>query len=258
MLSRNQVKQIQSLKQKKFRDLYHQFLVEGSKLVSEILNSNFRIISVYALTDWVKRNEPGLLSRNISCIEISEDDMARITALSSPSPALAIVEIPETPELPSGLVNDLVLVLDDIKDPGNLGTIIRIADWFGIDSIICSENTVELYNPKVVQATMGSLVRVKVSYADLPKFLDSLDSKVKIYGTLMEGENIYSASLEPAGIIIIGSESFGISMQVQGKITHKINIPSFSPGPVMREHAESLNASIATAIVCSEFRKRKT
>ena len=155
MLSRNQVKHVQSLRQKKFRDVHRQFLAEGSKLVTEILESSLKIINIYASADWLKYNENMLLSKKIPFLEISEGEMERITALSSPSPALAIAEIPAV-SIPPAIINDLVLVLDDIKDPGNLGTIIRIADWFGIELIICSENTVDLYNPKVIQATMGS------------------------------------------------------------------------------------------------------
>jgi TrmH family RNA methyltransferase len=256
MLSRNQVKHIHSLKQKKFREIHRQFLAEGSKLVLEILESPYKVIAVYALADWLKSNENILLSKKVPFTEISEGEMERITALSSPSPALAIVEIPATSILPATAIHDLVLVLDDIKDPGNLGTIIRIADWFGIESIICSENTVDLYNPKVIQATMGSVTRVRVAYFNLPEFLSSMDPAIKIYGTFPEGENIYSIPLDPKGIILIGSESTGISPEVAYKVTDKISIPSYSPATGRGDHAESLNASIAAAIVCSEFRRR--
>jgi RNA methyltransferase, TrmH family len=255
LLSNNQVKHIQSLKQKKFREIHRQFLAEGSKLVLAILESPCKIIAVYALADWLKRNEKNLLSKKISFTEISEVEMERITALSSPSQVLAIAEIPETPILPVPAFHNLVLLLDDIKDPGNLGTIIRIADWFGIESIICSENTVDLYNPKVIQATMGSVARVSVHYLNLPEYLSSLDPAIKIYGTFPEGENIYSIQLDPDGIILIGSESFGISPEVALKVTNRISIPYYS-NDAGRDHAESLNASIATAIICSEFRRR--
>ncbi len=255
MLSRNQVKHIQSLKQKKFREINRQFLAEGSKLVLEILESKYKVIAVYALAGWLKGNEKILLSKKTPFTEISEGEMERITALSSPSPALAIAEIPATQILPFAAIHDLVLVLDDIKDPGNLGTIIRIADWFGIESIICSENTVDLYNPKVIQATMGSVARVRVHYFNLPEFLSTVDPAIKIYGTFPEGEIIYFMHLDPKGIIIIGNESTGISPEIASKVTDKISIPSYSPA-TRRDHAESLNASIAAAIVCSEFRRR--
>jgi len=256
MLSRNQVKHIHSLKQKKFREIHRQFLAEGSKLILEIIESPYKVIAVYALADWLKSNENILLSKKVPFLEISEGEMERITALSSPSPALAIAEIPAMPILPVAAINDLVLVLDDIKDQGNLGTIIRIADWFGIETVICSENTVDLYNPKVIQATMGSVTRVRVAYFNLPEFLSSMDPAIKIYGTFPEGENIYSIPLDPKGIILIGSESTGISPEVAYKVTDKISIPSYSPATGRKDHAESLNASIAAAIVCSEFRRR--
>jgi TrmH family RNA methyltransferase len=256
LLSRKQVKHIHSLRQKKFREIHRQFLAEGSKLVTEILESQYKVVTVYALADWLNRNENILHSKNIPFTEISKGEMDRITALSSPSPVLVIAEIPATPIIPATAIHDIILVLDDIKDPGNLGTIIRIADWFGIESIICSENTVDLYNPKVIQAAMGSVARVSVAYLNLPEFLSSLDPVIKIYGTFPEGENIYSVKLDPKGIILIGSESSGISPEVVSKVTDKISIPSYATVTV-RDHAESLNASIATAIVCSEFRRRK-
>ena len=256
MLSRNQVKHIRSLKQKKFREIHRQFLAEGSKVVSELLESSFKVINIYALSDWLKHNESLLLSKEITYLEVSEGEMERITALSSPSPALAIAEIPIMP-IPPAVVNDLVLVLDDIKDPGNLGTIIRIADWFGIEMVINSKNTVDLYNPKVIQATMGSFLRIRVTYTNLSEFLSSVDPTIKIYGSFPTGENIYSLKLGSKGIILIGSESSGISTEIVSKVTDKISIPSFAKASGNRYHAESLNASIAAAIICSEFRRRK-
>ena len=255
MLSGKQVKHIHSLKLKKFREIHRQFLAEGSKLVMEIIDSPYKIVVVYALSSWLQRHEKILLAKKIPYTGISEGEMGKITTLSSPSPVLAIAEIPVAPILSVPAIDDLVLVLDDIKDPGNLGTIIRIADWFGIGSVICSENTVDLYNPKVIQATMGSVARVRVIYLSLPGFLSSVDPAVKIYGAFPDGEDIYSIPLDPKGIIIIGSESNGISPEVNSKITGRISIPSYSPDNG-RTHAESLNASIAAAIICSEFRRR--
>lgn len=255
LLSGNQLKHVHSLKQKKFREIHRQFLAEGSKLVKEILESPFRVISVYAMAEWLKSNENSLLSKNIPFLEVSEKEMARITALSSPSPVLAIAEIPEQ-TIPDNITG-LVLALDDIRDPGNLGTIIRIADWFGIASVICSENTVDLYNPKVIQATMGSIFRVKVASVNLTEFLSSLPADTKIYGTFTRGENIYSARLDAKGIILIGNESSGISPGLTEKVTDRICIPSHAGSGSHGDHAESLNASIAAAIICSEFRRRK-
>jgi len=255
LLSSNQVKHINSLKQKKFREIHRQFLAEGSKLVKEILESQYKVLNVYAIADWLKQNEDIVLSNQVSFVEVSLGEMERITALSSPSSALAVAEIPEMTG-PPALINDLVLVLDDIRDPGNLGTIIRIADWFGIKTIICSENTVDLYNPKVIQATMGSAFRINIFYTDLKKFLSSLSPKVKIYGTFTQGESIYSTPLEDQGIIIIGNESSGISKEISLNVTDRISIPAYIKDNRHIDHAESLNASIATAIICSEFRRR--
>ena len=255
MLSGNQLKHINSLKQKKFREIHHQFLAEGSKLVKEILESQYKVINVYAIAEWLNQNEDILLSKQISFQEVSLGEMERMTALSSPSPVMAVAEIPEMISLPEK-IQDLVLVLDDIRDPGNLGTIIRIADWFGLKTIICSKYTVDLYNPKVIQATMGSAFRVKLLYADLNKFLNSLPPGIKIYGTFAQGENIYSAPLEKQGVIIIGNESSGISKDISLKVTDRISIPPYVKDNSHNYHAESLNASIATAIICSEFRRR--
>jgi RNA methyltransferase, TrmH family len=255
LLSSNQVKHINSLKQKKFREIHRQFIAEGSKLVKEIIESQYKVLNVYAIADWLKQNENILLSDQVSFVEVSLGEMERITALSSPSPALAVAEIPEMTSLPA-FMNDLVLALDDIRDPGNLGTIIRIADWFGIKTIICSENTVDLYNPKVIQATMGSAFRINIFYADLKEFLASLSPEVKVYGTFSQGENIYSAPLDQQGIIIIGNESSGISNEISLKVTDRISIPAYITADPHPNHAESLNASIATAIICSEFRRR--
>jgi len=255
LLSSNQVKHINSLKQKKFREIYRQFLAEGSKLVKEILESQYKVLNVYAIADWLKQNEDILLSNQVSFVEVSLGEMERITALSSPSPALAVAEIPEMTGPPT-LINDLVLALDDIRDPGNLGTIIRIADWFGIKTIICSESSVDLYNPKVMQATMGSAFRINIFYTDLKKFLSSLSPEVKIYGTFAQGDSIYSTPLEKQGIIIIGNESSGISNEISLKVTDRISIPAYIKDSRHTDHAESLNASIATAIICSEFRRR--
>ena len=256
MLSRNDIKHIQSLRQKKFRDLHRQFVAEGSKLVLEIAEGPFRVINVYALGGWLEKHELVLREKKILFTEVTEEEMERITALSSPAPSLALAEIPEANCLPVPPVHELVLALDDIRDPGNLGTIIRIADWFGIRCVVCSEQTVDLFNPKVIQATMGSVARVRVDYCNLPDFLSSMDAITKIYGTFPEGENIYHKQLEPEGIILIGNESSGISEEVASHVTDRISIPSWSPGDRRDDHAESLNASVATAIVCAEFRRR--
>lgn len=252
MLSKNRIKFIHSLKRKKFRETHHRFLVEGSKLVLDLLRSPYSISEIFVTHSWIAEKVQEVIQRKVPVTEITEAEMEKITSLSTPSPVLAIVEIPAAVPDVTGIAGDLVLMLDDIRDPGNLGTIIRIADWFGIRTIICSENTVDLYNPKVVQSTMGSIAKVDVFYRDLKKFLEDLPHNIKIYGTFLDGENIYTGILENKGIVIIGNESNGISGDVSHFVSNRLCIPAFTPG----KPPDSLNASVATAIVCSEFRRR--
>jgi RNA methyltransferase, TrmH family len=256
MLSRNQVKHIHSLKLKKQREKQKQFIAEGSKLVLDLLASDYHICELFATSEWINLHSDFFHAKKLLPVSVREDELSRITVLTTPSPVLAIVSIPETVINPGSFTSKLILALDDIRDPGNLGTIIRIADWFGISAVICSETTVDLYNPKVVQATMGSIARVPVYYTNLESFLSGLKETVKIYGSFLEGENIYTMELPEKGVIVIGNESNGISGNVAKFITGKIHIPSFSDGRGSGTHAESLNASVATAILCSEFKRR--
>ncbi len=255
MISINQVKFIQSLKQKKFREIHDQFIAEGSRLVLDLISSRFVVKEVFAEQQWISLNRAILGANNISFTLVSESEMSRISALSSPSPVLSIVTIPEAAELPSSFQDEIILMLDDIKDPGNLGTIVRIADWFGIGTIICSENMVDLYNPKVVQATMGSIARVKAIYANLGDFLQQIKGSTEVFGTFMSGENIYSCNLPSSGIIVIGNESNGISKEVSEYVNTRLQIPSFANNNAPSA-PESLNAAVATAIVCAEFRRQ--
>ena len=235
MISKNEIKQVKALAQKKFRDERGLFVVEGEKMVAEALASGFEVVNIYRQSD------------------IGEEAMERITMLSSPSPVLALVRIPAPEPLPE-TADGLVLALDGLRDPGNVGTIIRLADWFGIDRIIASPDTVDIYNPKVVQATMGSIFRVRFSYCDLPPVLGALKGKgVRIYGTFLDGDDIYRSPLGAEGVVVMGSESHGISPAVEACVTDRLHIPSFSRGA---RAAESLNVAIAAAITCSEFRRR--
>ncbi|MBQ0024326.1 MAG: RNA methyltransferase [Bacteroidales bacterium] len=238
MISRSETSLIRSLSRKKFRDSEGLFVVEGEKLVQEALDSGYEVVKIFRTSD------------------IGEDAMARITMLSSPSPVLAVVRQKPRQEPPEP-GNDLVLALDSVRDPGNMGTIIRIADWFGIKDIAASEDCVEIYNPKVVQATMGAIFRVNVSYCNLEKYIREVarPSGVPIYGTFLEGDNIYTADLHHSGVIVMGSESNGISYEVEALVSSKIHIPSFAGD---RATSESLNVAVATAITCSEFRRRGT
>jgi TrmH family RNA methyltransferase len=251
MLSKNQIKLVGSLKQKKFRDEQQLFIAEGTKIVPELLASSIKVQQVYATSDFLSRHE---IPSGIEVVEVKPAELDRISLLSAPNEVLAVCHVPHYPEY-AGAGKGLTLMLDDIKDPGNLGTIIRIADWFGISDIVCSKETVEAFNPKVVQSTMGSIARVRVHYADLEKLLSSQNS-VEVYGALLEGKNIYKEELSSDGIIMIGNESRGISLALQKYITRKISIPSFSNMKGIGGEAESLNAAIATSIICSEFRRR--
>lgn len=226
-----EIKYVKSLSQKKFRDEYGVFTVEGEKLVREAEKSGFVIEAKYRKED------------------IGDAAMERISSLSSPSPVLAVVKQPSRPfKAPS---QGLYLALDGIRDPGNLGTILRIADWFGIDAVYASPDTVELYNPKVVQATMGAIFRVPFYTADIPTLCRSYDGPV--YGTFLDGENMYGKSLSASGIIVIGNEANGISKETAACVSDRLYIP---PYPAGESGSESLNAAIATAITVAEFRRR--
>lgn len=242
MITAAQIKFIKSLSQKKFRDESGLFTVEGEKLVAEALVSRFQVEKVY-------RRE-----------EIGESAMARISALASPSPVLALVHKPsdlETAQVPD---NGLFLALDGIRDPGNLGTILRIADWFGIDAVYASPDTVDLFNPKVVQATMGAIFRVRFHYTPIAAFChDVAAGGGKVYGTFLDGADMYQQSLdygqEAPSVIVIGNEANGISVETAESVTHRLYIP---PYPVGDSGSESLNAAVATAITVAEFRRQQS
>jgi TrmH family RNA methyltransferase len=251
MLSKNRIKYLTSLQVKKYREESNQFIAEGVKMVDELLNSSFKINEIFALNEWIEKNHS---KTNILVTEIDQKELERISGLSTPNQVVALVDIPRRLINIHEIYSDLVIVLDEIRDPGNLGTIIRIADWYGIKNIVCSENSVDVYNPKVVQATMGSIARVDVFYTNLNSFISKTPKNINIYGTLLEGENIYLNDLSQNGIIVIGNEAKGISKDILPLITNKIHIPSFAINK--NNKAESLNASIATAIICSEFRRR--
>ena len=239
MLSKNEVKFIQSLCHKKQRQQEGLFIAEGVKLVEEIIQSDYHIKKIFATDKWQTEKA------EIKAITtfVSEDELARISGLQTPNQVLAIVNQQVIKELPQ-LEGKLTLVLDGIQDPGNMGTIIRIADWFGISQIMCSPNTVELYNPKVIQGTMGSFLRVKVWYGNLMELFNS--TKVPVFGALLEGECVYHTHKPKEGIILIGNEGQGISKDLLPLINHPITIPKIGG-------AESLNAAVATGIILSHL-----
>ena len=261
MLSKNKIKFIQSLARKKNREAEKLFLVEGDKMVVEVLESSLsvRLLAAteefLAVTDRVTSSQPVSSGRAAEVVEASAEEIRKASLLQSPQHALAVVEMPQTEFEQSILANQLSLALDFIQDPGNLGTIIRLADWFGIEHLLCSENTVDCFNPKVIQASMGAIFRVKVHYLNLPEVLGKAQAeKLPVYGAFLEGENIYDRNLSQAGILVMGNEGNGISPEVEQTVTEKIHIPSFASGG---NGSESLNVSMATGICLSEFRRRK-
>ena len=247
MLTKNQLKLVRSLELKKNRKKEGLFVAEGPKVVGDLLRAGFVPHSIFMVQG------SGFKVQGSSFL-VTDDELRKLSFLQHPQEVLALFEIPSPGSLPfrEGLgVGSLSLALAGIQDPGNLGTIIRIADWFGISTIYCSEDTADAYNPKVVQATMGSLAHINIVYCDLVALLQQYDGP--IYGTLLDGNDIYQQELSQEGIIVMGNEGNGISQRVRPLITHKLLIPNFNKNS---ETAESLNVAIATAITCSEFRRR--
>ena len=244
MLSKNQIKLIKSLESKKFRKREGLFVAEGPKVVGDLLRAGYQPHAIYAT--------PQCSMFNGQWSTVTDDELHRISFLQHPQEILAVFHIP-TPQESSNLhlPSDICLALDGVQDPGNVGTIIRIADWFGITHIYCSPDTADVYNPKVVQATMGSLAHVQITYCDLVPLLR--EAAVPVYGTLLDGQDIYQQPLSREGVIVMGNEGNGISPEVRQLVNHKILIPNFNKNT---ETAESLNVAIATAITCSEFKRR--
>lgn len=256
MISKATVKLIHSLGLKKNRDKEGLFVAEGPKVVADLL-AVASPLHLIATSEWfaghrMEKNQWG----KVKISEVTEDELRKASFLKTPQQVIGVFPIPETEaqdtatDMPG---RQLCLALDGVQDPGNLGTIIRIADWFGIEHVYCSEDTADAYNPKVVQATMGSIARVKVHSINLPQFITHLPEGVPIYGTLLDGQNIYTQELSANGLIVMGNEGKGISEEIRKLVTHKLFIPSFPPDT---DTAESLNVAIATAITCAEFRRR--
>ena len=240
MLSKSQIKLITSLKQKKYRQQYKLFVAEGKKTILELLQSNLHLHQLYTTT-----LEFDVLDDFVT--QISDNELKKISFLKSPNTALAVFRIPD--ETPNDF-NKLVVALDDVRDPGNLGTIIRLCDWFGVRDLVCSLATVDCYNPKVIQATMGSITRVNVNYANLKEVLEAQNND--IYGAFMDGENVYETKLSSSGILVLGNEANGISDSVEKLVTKRISIPRFGE----LQATESLNVANAAAILLSEFKRR--
>ena len=253
MLSKNKIKYIRSLSLSKFRTLHREFISEGTKVVSELVKSPIAVSDIFVTQRWADDNSK--LHLSFSYEIITENEMKLISQLSTPPGVLAIAAIPTCNLEINKIQDDLCLVLDGINDPGNLGTIIRTADWFGVRHIICSLDTVDAYHPKVVQSTMGSLFRIHVYETELSSFLNSVKSQnISIFGAVMQGANIYKTQLSiKSSFLIIGSESHGIRDYILPFINYPITFPAFSKN--YEQGAESLNASIATALILGEFRR---
>ncbi len=240
MISKNQIKLITGLHQKKYRQIHQLFIAEGEKIISELIDANYELEQLY-VTEF---KDSGTLSSK--ALVILESDLKKISCLSTPNNCLAIFKIPAKKSISN---YGLKVVLDDVQDPGNLGTIIRLCDWFGISDLICSLNTADLYNPKVVQATMGSIARVTVTYSDIELYLQKAD--VPIFGTFMDGVNVYNQNLPKNAILVLGNEGNGISPEIEALVTKKIAIPRY--GAIQK--TESLNVASATSIFLSEFKR---
>ena len=251
MISKNQIKYIHQLELKKFRKQEGLFIAEGHKVVGDLLRAGFKPRQIFAVQDWITDNSSQLSVLDSQLSEVNLEELTRLSLLQHPQQVLALFPIPDEQTIPSPK-NALSILLDNVQDPGNLGIIIRIADWFGIDTIYCSLGTVDAWNPKVVQATMGSIARVHIKYVDPHLLFDSIPDKFPVYGTFLDGNNIYTQQLSQQGIIVMGNEGNGISDAVRSRVTHKLLIPDFHKG----DTADSLNVAIATAITCSEFRRR--
>ena len=248
MLSKNKIKYIRSLELKKNRKEERAFVAEGHKLVGDLLG-HFSCKLLVATRSWMDVH-PQVVADEV--IVVTQEELTRASLQKTPQDVLAIFEQPDYPMNPEVISQSLCLALDDVQDPGNLGTIIRVADWFGIEHIFCSLGTVDVYNPKTIQATMGALARVKLHYCNLPSLIASLGD-VPVYGTFLDGKNIYGEDLGTYGLIVMGNEGKGVSQEVADMVNKRLYIPNYPP---QRETSESLNVAMATGIVCAEFRRR--
>lgn len=255
MLSKNQIKHINSLQIKKFRQQFKAFVVEGEKNVNELLSSGLEIKKILATNQWLQMYHSLIPLRNFDFQEITENELRKISDLTKPNLVLAIGGIPDAGGVLPTDFKKTMIALDGIRDPGNLGTIIRTADWFGIETIICSNDSVDVYNPKVIQATMGSFARISVIYTDLAEFFTHLEAETPVYGALLKGKALTEKLFTKPGIILIGNESHGISPTLMPFINEPIYIPRIS-GSDSRICPESLNASIANGIICYEICKQ--
>ncbi|MBQ8454393.1 MAG: RNA methyltransferase [Bacteroidaceae bacterium] len=249
MISRTRIKWIKSLEMRKYRLQEKAFVAEGPKLVGELLPYSTPLY-IAATKEWLDQNRH-LLRAVREVDEVSHEELERASLLRTPQSVLAVMSVPERRLDVSSLQEKLVIALDGIQDPGNLGTILRIADWFGIHDVLCSDGTADVYNPKCVQSCMGALARVKVFYCNLPEVLKQ--AEMPVFGTFLDGTDIYKEELSPHGIIVMGNEGNGISQPVAKLVNHRLFVPNYPKGSLT---TESLNVAVATGIVCAEFRRR--
>ena len=256
MISKNRLKYVRSLEMKKYRKAEGVFVAEGHKLVGDLLDV-FECKYLAATSEWLSANAAWVDLQRRSGVEVDEvtdEELKRASFQETPQQVLAVFkQLTYEVDVNEVARKQLCLVLDDVQNPGNLGTIVRLADWFGIEHIFCSKGCADIYNPKTVQATMGGIARVQVHEADLPELLSRLDKDIPVYGTFLDGENMYGKELENRGLIVMGNEGKGVSKEVAAFVTERLYIPNYPEG---RETSESLNVAIATAIVCAEFRRR--
>lgn len=251
MLSKAKVKYIHSLELKKYRNEQNAFVAEGNKLVADMMHA-FECELIVARPSWMA-TQGDIPAKEL--LEAEDEEIRKVSFLKNPQDVLAVFKRPFWSLGEADPASSLVLALDGIQDPGNLGTIIRLADWFGIEHIVCSLDTADVFSPKTVQATMGALAHVKVHYTDLEEYLkNQAERKIPLFGTFLDGENMYTKDLSASGIIVMGNEGNGIRPEIEKLIDRKLHIPSFPPE---RETSESLNVAIATAVICAEFRRRE-
>ncbi len=258
MISKNRIKLIRSLEQKKHRRESGLFVAEGPKLVGELLPA-YPCAYLAATSRWLAEHTAAvadLRARGTEVDEVTPQELERASLLRAPQEVLTLMHLPQRPTLPPAeAATRLVLALDDVQDPGNLGTIVRLADWFGIEDVVCSEGSADVFNPKAMQATMGAPAGVRVHYTPLPQWLaEAARAGAAIYGTSLQGTNLYAEPLSPCGVIVMGNEGRGVSAEVEALVSRRLYIPPFPAG---RATSESLNVAIATAVICAEFRRRE-
>ena len=252
MLSKHLTNVVQNLEKRKFREKYNLFKVEGEKMVEELLRSGWEVETLIAKQEWLEHHDGQ--TRNTTVLTVDDREMKAVSQFISPPAVIALARVPAPPALPEDWRQRLTLALNGIQDPGNFGTILRLCDWFGVRDVLCDADCAGLFNPKVVQSSMGAIFRVRVHYTDLPAFLAREASPaLPCYGTFLDGENLYRARLSPKGIIVMGNEGRGISPAVAPLVTHRLTIPRFVEGEAS---AESLNVGVAAAITLAEFKRQ--